>query len=45
MKHIHHILPKHMGGTDDESNLVELMKNMQKRIRNYTKSMGTGKII
>jgi len=24
MKHIHHILPKHMGGTDDESNLVEL---------------------
>lgn len=24
MKHIHHILPKHMGGTDEESNLVEL---------------------
>ena len=24
MKHKHHIIPKHMGGTDDESNLVEL---------------------
>ena len=24
MKHIHHIIPKHMGGTDDPSNLVEL---------------------
>lgn len=24
MKHKHHIVPKHMGGTDDESNLVEL---------------------
>lgn len=24
MKHIHHIIPKHMGGTDDSSNLVEL---------------------
>jgi len=24
MKHIHHIIPKHMGGTDDLSNLVEL---------------------
>jgi hypothetical protein len=24
MKHIHHIIPKHMGGTDEESNLVEL---------------------
>lgn len=24
MKHMHHILPKHMGGTDEESNLVEL---------------------
>lgn len=23
-KHIHHIIPKHMGGTDDPSNLVEL---------------------
>ena len=24
MKHIHHVIPRHMGGTDDESNLVEL---------------------
>jgi hypothetical protein len=24
MKHIHHIIPKHMGGTDDPCNLVEL---------------------
>ena len=24
MKHAHHILPKHAGGTDDPSNLVEL---------------------
>ena len=24
MKHKHHIIPKHMGGTDDSSNLVEL---------------------
>jgi hypothetical protein len=24
MKHMHHILPKHMGGTDEKSNLVEL---------------------
>lgn len=24
MKHLHHILPKHMGGTDDPTNLVEL---------------------
>jgi len=24
MKHKHHIIPKHMGGTDDSSNLIEL---------------------
>ncbi len=24
MKHIHHIIPKYMGGTDDPNNLVEL---------------------
>ena len=24
MKHIHHIIPRHMGGTDDPSNLIEL---------------------
>ena len=24
MKHIHHIIPKHMGGTDEPSNLIEL---------------------
>ena len=24
MKHLHHILPKHMGGTNDPDNLVEL---------------------
>jgi hypothetical protein len=24
MKHLHHIIPKHMGGTDDVANLVEL---------------------
>lgn len=24
MKHIHHIIPKHIGGTDEPSNLVEL---------------------
>ena len=24
MKHKHHIIPKHMGGTDDTSNLIEL---------------------
>lgn len=24
MKHIHHIVPKHMGGTNDPSNLIEL---------------------
>lgn len=23
-KHKHHILPKHMGGTDDENNFIEL---------------------
>jgi hypothetical protein len=26
MKHIHHIIPKHMGGTDDPSNLIELSR-------------------
>jgi hypothetical protein len=24
MKHFHHIIPKHLGGTDDSSNLIEL---------------------
>ena len=24
MKHIHHIIPRHLGGTDDPSNLIEL---------------------
>lgn len=24
MKHLHHIVPKHIGGTDDQSNLIEL---------------------
>jgi len=24
MKHIHHIIPRHIGGTDDPSNLIEL---------------------
>lgn len=24
MKHKHHIIPKHAGGTDDASNIVEL---------------------
>jgi hypothetical protein len=24
MKHKHHIIPRHMGGSDDPSNLVEL---------------------
>ena len=24
MKHIHHIIPRHMGGTDEPSNLIEL---------------------
>jgi hypothetical protein len=24
MKHIHHILPQYLGGTDDPSNLIEL---------------------
>ena len=24
MKHIHHIIPKHMGGSDEPSNLIEL---------------------
>jgi hypothetical protein len=24
MKHIHHIIPKHIGGTDEPSNLIEL---------------------
>ena len=24
MKHLHHILAKHMGGTDDPSNLIVL---------------------
>ena len=24
MKHKHHIIPKHMGGTNDPSNLIEL---------------------
>jgi hypothetical protein len=26
MKHKHHIIPRHMGGTDDPSNLVELTR-------------------
>jgi HNH endonuclease len=24
LTHIHHIIPRHMGGTDDPSNLIEL---------------------
>ena len=24
MKHIHHIIPKHMGGSNDPSNLIKL---------------------
>ena len=24
MKHLHHIIPKHMGGSDDPSNLIEM---------------------
>lgn len=24
MKHLHHVIPKHIGGTDDPSNLIEL---------------------
>lgn len=24
MKHVHHIIPKHMGGSNEPSNLVEL---------------------
>ena len=24
MKHLHHIIPRHMGGTDDPSNIIEL---------------------
>ena len=27
MKHIHHIIPRHMGGSDDLSNLVELTRD------------------
>ena len=26
MKHKHHILPKHMGGSDDPSNIIELTR-------------------
>lgn len=26
MKHIHHIIPRHMGGTDDPENLIELTR-------------------
>jgi hypothetical protein len=26
MKHIHHIIPRHMGGTDDPKNLIELTR-------------------
>lgn len=37
MKHIHHIIPKHMGGTDDPSNLIELTveEHSQAHLRLY----------
>lgn len=35
MKHLHHIIPKHMGGTDDPSNLVELTVYEHAQIHKY----------
>jgi hypothetical protein len=29
MKHFHHIIPKHLGGTDDPSNLSESRRAAQ----------------
>lgn len=37
MKHVHHIIPKHMGGTDESSNLIELTveEHAQAHLRLY----------
>lgn len=39
MKHRHHIIPKHMGGTDDESNIIELTveEHAQAHLKLYNK--------
>ena len=42
-KHLHHIVPKHMGGTNDKSNLILLTLDNTFAHKNYMRNMASGK--